>query len=216
MWQLSWYLSFSISVWAFLFVLYFLLRDFSRINPETESDQIRNWIGNRHVAHTTYNVSTTYAFSDFYRPQTKFAKVMFLQVSVCPQGRGACVAGEHVWQGACMVGVGVCMVGRGVHGRGVCMVRGIHGGGHVWQGGMHGRRCAWQGVCMAGGHVWWQVCVPCMPPRQILWLRHTVNERAVHILLECILVNNKIRSYVPRDLNYPYELKEYCPIKRSV
>ena len=27
----------------------------------------------------------------YYRPQTKFAKVMFLQVSVCPQG-GACVS----------------------------------------------------------------------------------------------------------------------------
>ena len=25
-----------------------------------------------------------------YRPQTKFAKVMFSQVSVCPQGRGVC------------------------------------------------------------------------------------------------------------------------------
>ena len=47
----------------------------------------------------------------------KFAKVMFLQVSVCPQWvgmhgcRGACmVAG-----GACMVAVGVCMVVGGMH-----------------------------------------------------------------------------------------------------
>ena len=31
----------------------------------------------------------------FYSPQTKFAKVIFLQVSVCPRG-GACVTG-HVW-----------------------------------------------------------------------------------------------------------------------
>ena len=32
----------------------------------------------------------------FYRPQTKFAKVMFSQVSVCPQGEGVleCVTGE--------------------------------------------------------------------------------------------------------------------------
>ena len=56
----------------------------------------------------------------FYRPQTKFAKVMFSQVGggggMC--GRGACMAG-----GAC------------VHGR---------GGMHTWQGGY-----AWQGVCMA-------------------------------------------------------------------
>ena len=27
--------------------------------------------------------------SDYYRPQTKFAKVMFSQVSVCPQGEGS-------------------------------------------------------------------------------------------------------------------------------
>ena len=41
----------------------------------------------------------------YYRPQTKFVKVMFLQVCVCPQGWG------HVWQG-----------------------RGVHGGGHAWWG----------------------------------------------------------------------------------
>ena len=39
-----------------------------------------------------------------YRPQTKFAKVMFLQVSVCPRG-GA--------EGACVVARGACMVARG-------------------------------------------------------------------------------------------------------
>ena len=70
----------------------------------------------------------------YYRPQTKFAKVMFLQVSVCPQG------GWLTWQGACMAG-GVCMAGvpvwqvghvwqEGVHGRGS-----MHGRGRVWQGG---------------------------------------------------------------------------------
>ena len=48
-------------------------------------------------------------------------------------------------------------------------------------GGMHGRGCAWQGVCVAGGRAW-----------QIL--RDTVNERAVRILLECILVNIKLRK----------------------
>ena len=94
---------------------------------------------------------------------------MFLQVSVCP-GEGACVAG-------------------GVHGRGTCMV-----------GGMHGRACAWQGACMEGGvwqggYVWWGACMagdicgthaPTPSPRQIL--RDTVIERAVSILLECILV----------------------------
>ena len=68
---------------------------------------------------------------DFYRPQTKFAKVMFLQVSVCPHG------------GACMVlfGRGVCLVLFG----GVCgFIRGGHAwfysGGHVrfYLGGVHG------------------------------------------------------------------------------
>ena len=64
---------------------------------------------------------------------------------------------------------------RGVHGRGACMA-----GGHVWQG-----VCAWLGAYMAGegGQAWQgEVCVP----QQIL--RDTVNERAVRILLECILV----------------------------
>ena len=63
-----------------------------------------------------------------YRPQTKFAKVMFSQVSVCP--RGACVVG-YAWQGE-----------GGMRGR----------GGHVWQGGVCGRADVhgW-GVCMAGG-----------------------------------------------------------------
>ena len=79
-----------------------------------------------------------YVFMCFYRPQTKFAKVMFL-LSVCPH-RG----GGHAWfylggmrgfiRGACMVlfgGVcgfiwGACVVlfGGGMHGfiRGACMV----------------------------------------------------------------------------------------------
>ena len=77
---------------------------------------------------------------NIYRPY--FAKVMFLQVCVCPQEGhawqgcvhggwhawqrgGACVAGGHVWQGACMV-LGTCMAGN-----------------------MHGRGHAWQGACMA-------------------------------------------------------------------
>ena len=89
------------------------------------------------IAHTLRKTSC-------YSPQTKFAKVMFLQVSVCPQrggggvhGKGAyvargmhgggvcvvvggaCVAGGNAWRGACMVGR-VCMAG-GVHGRGACV-----------------------------------------------------------------------------------------------
>ena len=57
-------------------------------------------------------------------------------------------------------------------------------GGCAWQGGMHGRR-----VCVAGGCAWqggraWQI------------LRDTVNERAVRILLECILVITMFLSKV--------------------
>ena len=90
--------------------------------------------------------------TDCYRPQTKFAKVMFLQVSVCPH-----------W-GACVV-----LFGGGMHGliQGVCMV--LFGGG-AWSylGGMHG--FIW-GACVVlfGGHAWfylggmhgfiWGVCV---------------------------------------------------------
>ena len=51
----------------------------------------------------------------YYRPQTKFAKVMFLQVSVCLQG-GACVVAP---------GGGMC----GCSGGGACVVA---PGGHAW------------------------------------------------------------------------------------
>ena len=37
----------------------------------------------------------------FYRPQTKFAKVMFLQVSVCPRGGGACSRRGCLVRGVC-------------------------------------------------------------------------------------------------------------------
>ena len=113
-------------------------------------------------------ISLSRRLSNYYRPQTKFAKVMFLQVCVCPHGGGACVvAGGHVWLpgGACVVAGGVhgcwgCAWLQGVYvvARGVCMVA----GGHAWLQG-----CAWlQGACMVagggllgvcmvtGGHVW--------------------------------------------------------------
>ena len=63
------------------------------------------------------------------------------------------------------------MRGRGCAWQGVYMAGAMHGMRACVEGGMHGRGCLWQGVYMAGGHAW-----------------HTVNERAVHILLECILV----------------------------
>ena len=87
----------------------------------------------------------------FYRPQRKFAKVMFLQVSVCPQ-RGACVVARG--------GGGMCMVARGawVVVRGACMVPlgGMHGcsGGHAWF--FWGHAWFFLGACVvfAGGHAW--------------------------------------------------------------
>ena len=42
-------------------------------------------------------------FVYYYRPQTKFAKVMFLQVFVCPRGGMRGCSG-----GACMVALGGC------------------------------------------------------------------------------------------------------------
>ena len=95
-----------------------------------------------------------------------------------------CPREEAAWWGVCMAG-GACMAG-GVSGRG----GGMHGKGGVCMAGGY----AWQGACMAGGvcgrgsmhgsggHAW-HAC----PPQQIL--RDMVNEWAVHILLECILVN---------------------------
>ena len=59
-----------------------------------------------------------------YRPQTKFAKVMFLHLSVSHSvHRGACVAGAvRMWRGACVVGgcawQGACVAEGGVCGRG--------------------------------------------------------------------------------------------------
>ena len=44
-------------------------------------------------------------------------------------------------------------------------------------------------LCVVGGHAWQGVvCVPHTAPWQILRPWHTVNERVVRILLECILV----------------------------
>ena len=88
-----------------------------------------------------------------YRPQTKFAKVMFLQVSVCPHG-GACMVlfGGHAW--FYLGGHAWFYLAGGMHGfiRGACMVL---FGGHAWfySGGMCG--FIWGGMCgFTGGHAW--------------------------------------------------------------
>ena len=64
--------------------------------------------------------------------------------------------------------------GRGVHGRGCAWQWGACvAGGCVWQGSVHGRGACVVGACMA---------------HTLPILRDAVNERAVRILLECILV----------------------------
>ena len=93
----------------------------------------------------------------------------------CPQGM-ACMAGGHVWQRGCVWQGG--MYSRGHEWWG-CAWWGctwwwgcVHDRVCAWQGGMHGRGACVVGVCAwQGGHTW-----------------HTVNEQAVRILLECILV----------------------------
>ena len=113
----------------------------------------------------------------FYRPQTKFAKVMFLQASVCPQGGG--VRGCS-WGGCVVAPGGVRGCSRGdawllrgdawlLWGREACMVApgGMHGcsggacvvapGGCAWllQGGMHGCSGGACVVALGGGrHAW--------------------------------------------------------------
>ena len=93
----------------------------------------------------------------------------------CSGGVCGCLGG-HAW----LLQVGVCVVALGV-----CAL--LLRGGHVWllPGGMHGcsRRsvhgCSGGGMCgcSPGGHAW-----------DTTRYGDTVNERAVRILLECILV----------------------------
>ena len=96
---------------------------------------------------------------------------------------GACiVAGGHAWLlGACVVAGGWAWLPGGMRGCwGLCIVVGGVWllGGHVWlPGGVHG--C--QGV-----HGLWGTCVVVGGMHRAQ--RDTINERAVRILLECILV----------------------------
>ena len=78
---------------------------------------------------------------NFYCPQSSWGKVIFSE---------ACVKNSvHMGEGACMAG-GMC--GRGVDGRGACVAgRHVWQGWHAWQGCVGGGWHAWQGVCMAGG-----------------------------------------------------------------
>ena len=129
-----------------------------------------------------------------YRPETKFANVMFLQ--------GLSVHTGGVWLlpgGVCVCSGGVCGSSGGMHGCSwmVCVVA---LGGHMWflrgayivalvghawllwgacvvaPGGVHGSS---EGACMVplGGRAW-----------DMTRYEDTVNEQVVRILLECILV----------------------------
>ena len=124
---------------------------------------------------------------------------------------GACMAGGHVWWGSCVAGGCAWHAPPGRYYElelSLLMlymfhfqVGGIHGRGHALQGAcMVGGMCdrwgvgvcvwwghAWQGGMCGGGHVW-QGGVHGMPPPPRQILRDTVNERAVRILLECILI----------------------------
>ena len=72
---------------------------------------------------------------------------------------------------------------------------GVHGcsGGHVWLlwGGVHG--CSW-GACMVapGGHAWLLLGVCAWDMTRY---GDTINEQAVRILLECILVDLTVSEY---------------------
>ena len=70
-------------------------------------------------------------FPNIYRPQTKFAKVMFLQVSVCPHGGGMCGCSGGGMHGCCWGGMCGCCRGG---------LRGCCRGGHAW--------------LLLGGHAW--------------------------------------------------------------
>ena len=92
--------------------------------------------------------------------------------------------GVHGSQGGMRGCQGVYVVARGMHGcweEGACMI--ARGGMNGCHGGVHG--C--QGACTVSGEV-------CMVSRGCAWrkdmtrYRNTINERAVHIPLECILV----------------------------
>ena len=117
--------------------------------------------------------------ADYYRPQTKFAKVFFFFTGVCLS-----TGGRHAWLwvsvcgcgGAGMRGCGgACVVAGGVCGcRGCVWFQGVH----VWlRGGIRGCKgaCVVVGACMVVGGM------------HGIWL-DTVNEWVVRILLECILV----------------------------
>ena len=102
----------------------------------------------------------------FYRPQRSLAKVIFLQVCVCPQGGVGGVVGIPA---ACHAGQSW---GGGLVPRGSPIFRGVGGDPQFWGG------IFFSFLLSLGKH----------PPPPRSRVKHMVNERPVRILLECILV----------------------------
>ena len=117
-----------------------------------------------------------------YRPQRSWGKVIFSEVCVNNSvHRGACMVAQG---GMCGCTGGVCVVLFG----GACIVL-FGGGGHVWfyLGGMHG--FIWGACVVLFGGCAWFYSGGCAWFFQFFRIQlDTVNERAVRILLECILV----------------------------
>ena len=123
----------------------------------------------------------------FYRPQRSWAKVIFLQACVCPQG------GWGVWwvsqQHAMQVSPRGGLVPGGLQffgGRGSNFSGGwspiFSGGVSNFSGGKGGPQFFWGGILFHFCFLWGYT----PPPRSRV--KYMVNERPVRILLECILV----------------------------
>ena len=133
-----------------------------------------------------------------YRPQTKFVKVMFLQVPVCPQG-GLCLEGSlSRWvvpvQGVSVQG-DLCPGGGGLCPGGFCP------GGLCPEGSLSRGSLFPRGVSVQDGEF---LSRGGLCPGE--WSLSGWYVRAVRILLECILVHTKILSLAknPSQLLYCY------------
>ena len=113
----------------------------------------------------------------YYQPQTKFSKVMFSQVFVCPLGGGGVsVQGEGSLSGGLCPGGSLSrgLYPRGVSVQGVSIQGGLCPRGSLSKGvSVQGGLCS-RGVSVQGGVFVWET-----PPYG--------NVQAVRILLECIL-----------------------------